>query len=189
MSVPNVALVPVKLADAEAITAAVQDPLIYRSVGRIAARQSLDATRNWLAEMVVGPETGTNHVFCIKSPSGELLGMAGAHRAEISSAYEIGYWIAPACWGRGLATWAAAALMQHLDATGYRGDYVAGHFVDNPASGRVLSKLGFVGDDTTSPFFCVGRQAWVDHRGMRWSRPPEARTDADTDQSVSGGRK
>lgn len=55
---------------------------------------------------------------------------------------EIGYWIARAHWGLGYATEAGRALLTMAQSLGHR-DLVAGHFVDNPASGRVLRKLGF----------------------------------------------
>jgi RimJ/RimL family protein N-acetyltransferase len=180
------------LADGAAITSAVQDPRIYRMVGRIAAKQSLTATESWLSAVAAGHLANTDHVFCIRSargasstgkadtppaslqspkppPEDTLLGMVGAHRAEIGAPFDIGYWVAPEFWGSGLATRAARACMQWLELRGYQGDFVAGHFVDNPASGRVLTKLGFVGFPN-EPYFCLGRQEWVDHRPMRWYR-------------------
>lgn len=56
---------------------------------------------------------------------------------------ELGYWIRPDCWNKGFATEAAqAALSAVRTSLGYR-RIIAGHFVDNPASARVLEKLGF----------------------------------------------
>ena len=56
---------------------------------------------------------------------------------------EIGYWIARPHWGQGYATEAAEAVLQIARTLGHR-RVTAGHFVDNPASGKVLRKLGFV---------------------------------------------
>ena len=56
---------------------------------------------------------------------------------------EIGYWIGKPWWGRGFATEATHTLMEHcFDACGFR-RLTCGHFVDNPASARVIAKLGF----------------------------------------------
>ena len=56
---------------------------------------------------------------------------------------ELGYWLTPDAWGRGYATEAARAVIAIArHALGLRRLH-AGHFVDNPASGRVLTKLGF----------------------------------------------
>lgn len=55
---------------------------------------------------------------------------------------ELGYWIAREHWGQGYATEAVRAVLCLARALGHR-RLVADHFVDNPASGRVLRKAGF----------------------------------------------
>jgi len=55
---------------------------------------------------------------------------------------ELGYWIARPYWGLGFATEAASAVMRIARSSGI-GNITASHFVDNPASGRVLCKIGF----------------------------------------------
>ena len=55
---------------------------------------------------------------------------------------ELGYWIARDYWGRGYATEAARAVLKLAKTLGHR-RISAGHFTDNPASGRVLTKVGF----------------------------------------------
>jgi RimJ/RimL family protein N-acetyltransferase len=55
---------------------------------------------------------------------------------------ELGYWIARPYWGLGFASEAGRAVVGIAKAIGHQ-KLVAGHFTDNPTSGRVLSKLGF----------------------------------------------
>jgi RimJ/RimL family protein N-acetyltransferase len=55
---------------------------------------------------------------------------------------QLAYWITPNAWGRGYATEAAAAALRAARAAGVR-HVTARHFADNPASARVLRKLGF----------------------------------------------
>ncbi|HSA56907.1 MAG TPA: GNAT family protein [Gemmatimonadaceae bacterium] len=55
---------------------------------------------------------------------------------------EPGYWIALECWGRGLATEASAAVLELGFATLGLNRPRAMHFTRNPASGRVMLKLG-----------------------------------------------
>lgn len=55
---------------------------------------------------------------------------------------EIGYWIARPFWGQGYATEAGKGLIAIARMLGHR-QLTGGHAVDNPASGRVLGKLGF----------------------------------------------
>jgi RimJ/RimL family protein N-acetyltransferase len=62
----------------------------------------------------------------------------GEHNGEA----ELGYWIARPYWGLGFASEAARAVLGIAKAIGHQ-KLVAGHFTDNPASGRVLRKLGF----------------------------------------------
>ena len=70
-----------------------------------------------------------------------LVGACGLGRRP-SGAVELGFWIARQFWGRGFATEAAAALIDIARALRLT-RLEASHFVDNPASGRVLDKLGF----------------------------------------------
>ena len=79
----------------------------------------------------------------------------GAFREE---PHELGYWITPDAWGRGYATEAAGAVLRAARAAGVR-RVTAGHFVDNPASGRVLRKLGFRPTGRIVPLYSRGRAA------------------------------
>lgn len=76
----------------------------------------------------------------------DVIGMVGLSKAlsdENGTVATIGYWIAKPHWGRGFATEAAGALVDHaFSAWGFTA-LKSGHFKDNPASGRVLAKLGF----------------------------------------------
>jgi RimJ/RimL family protein N-acetyltransferase len=59
---------------------------------------------------------------------------------------ELGWWIAPAAWGRGLATEVAAALRDEaFERHGVR-RVLAQHQDGNDASGRVMAKIGLVHD-------------------------------------------
>jgi RimJ/RimL family protein N-acetyltransferase len=70
-----------------------------------------------------------------------LVGECGLARRP-SGAVELGYWIARRHWGRGIATEACRALVDIARTLRLR-SLDAFHFLDNPASGRVLAKLGF----------------------------------------------
>lgn len=71
----------------------------------------------------------------------ELVGCVGLAPDE-TGATELGYWIARKHWSRGYATETVRAVLGLARAIGHR-RIVAGHFTDNPASGRVLVKTGF----------------------------------------------
>lgn len=61
---------------------------------------------------------------------------------EGGGAIEIGYWIARDHWGCGYASEAGRAVLTIARTLGYE-RVLGSHFLDNPASGRVLEKLGF----------------------------------------------
>ena len=79
-----------------------------------------------------------------------------ADAAKDSGALELGYWIARRFWGQGFATEAGAAVLEIARALGHRA-LVASHFQDNPASGRVLRKLGFEPTGRVEERFSCGR--------------------------------
>jgi RimJ/RimL family protein N-acetyltransferase len=81
--------------------------------------------------------------FLVTLPTSEdsrLLGCVGLLYG--AGAAELVYWIAPEHWGQGYATEAARALLSLARTLGHR-LITAFHFCDNPASARVLAKLGF----------------------------------------------
>ncbi len=73
---------------------------------------------------------------------GTLIGGAGFYRRP-SGAAELGFWLGRPWWGRGYATEAARAVVQHGIANPRLPGFSSARFVDNRASERVLTKLGF----------------------------------------------
>lgn len=83
-----------------------------------------------------------------------LLGCVGIDMAD--GDVELGYWIARPHWGQGYATEAAQAVIGVAHMLGHR-QIVASHFLDNPASGRVLAKLGFQPTGNVTARYSCGR--------------------------------
>ncbi len=155
---------PFLQSDAAQVTTYINDPRIYLNVGRIKPGQSVAETRNWIASHASGTAGETDFVRAIMSDN-VILGAVGAHRQARTDPFEIGYWIAPEAWGHGYATEAAKTLIGWLEATRDTRVTVSGHFADNPASGRVLSKLGYLYAGR-STMFCLGRGETVERRDM-----------------------
>lgn len=61
----------------------------------------------------------------------------------------VGYWIGKPYWNGGLCTEALALMIQHIRATTSHRSLISGHFIDNPASGRVMEKCGFTATGET----------------------------------------
>ena len=95
----------------------------------------------------------------------QLVGECGLARRP-SGAVELGYWIATPLWGQGFATEACTALIAIARALGLE-RLEGSHFLDNPASGRVLEKLGFEPLGIVAPRHSCARGADVPARLMR----------------------
>jgi RimJ/RimL family protein N-acetyltransferase len=94
-----------------------------------------------------------------------LIGACGLGR-RASGSVEIGYWIATNFWGRGYATEACSALVEIARTLGLT-SLEGSHFVDNPASARVLEKLGFEPLGIVAPRMSCTRGHEVPARLMR----------------------
>jgi ribosomal-protein-alanine N-acetyltransferase len=81
----------------------------------------------------------------ILKTSAEYIGGCGVHLRE-NGDFELGYWIGKPYWGLGYATEAAEVVVEAAFAQFELEVLTAGWYFDNPASGRVLEKLGFVPD-------------------------------------------
>ncbi|MBY6128225.1 GNAT family N-acetyltransferase [Qipengyuania aquimaris] len=94
-------------------------------------------------EFVMRKQDPRYPVFLITRPGdegSELVGCIGIDATD--GEVELGYWIARRFWGQGYATEAANGVLEVARLLGHE-RLTAGHFLDNPASGRVLRKLGF----------------------------------------------
>ena len=89
-----------------------------------------------------------------------LIGGIGLLREE-HGGHEIGYWLTPSDWGRGYATEAGRAVIDMARHALALPRLAARHYCDNPASGRVLRKLGFV-ETGRSRTFSLARGGEVD---------------------------
>lgn len=129
---------PPALSDAARISLLAGDYDVASMTGTIPHPYSEQQAAEWIESVTAGEEgvvLGIEH-------NGQLIGCTG-YRAFGDDHAELGYWIGKPYWGQGYATEAVGALIAHaFDMDGF--DYLtAGHFVDNPASERVIRKLGF----------------------------------------------
>jgi RimJ/RimL family protein N-acetyltransferase len=90
------------------------------------------------AEDFLGMSIGTYLAEC----EGQVIGCIGAGLQEDGS-FELGYWIGRPFWKRGFATERARGLIEHVRSQTPRARIAVGHMIDNPASRRVIEKLGF----------------------------------------------
>jgi len=127
-----------EVGDIASIVAIAGDWQISSRLGRVPYPYSEQDAHAFLREIVPNEWTWAITLRV----SGEFVGVIGLHPEEPDVA-ELGYYVARRHWGRGIATEAVLSIIHYGQSIGLR-RIIAGHFVNNPASGRVLQKAGFV---------------------------------------------
>lgn len=101
--------------------------------------------RAWIATHADGVERHSPVVFAIERHSdGRLIGAVGITLNPLHRRAELGYWIAREAWGQGYCTEAARDVLHYAFDVLHLDRVHASHFARNPASGRVMQKLGMV---------------------------------------------
>jgi RimJ/RimL family protein N-acetyltransferase len=140
--------------DAPELAAAIAHESVAMKLARLPWPYSVDHALDFLK-----PERReTDADFLIFARTGgepRLVGGIGLH--DQGGELEIGYWLSPPYWGLGFATEAGRAVIDIARHTLRASRLVSGHFVDNPASGRVLRKLGFRPTGRVELRQCVAR--------------------------------
>jgi RimJ/RimL family protein N-acetyltransferase/ubiquinone/menaquinone biosynthesis C-methylase UbiE len=99
--------------------------------------------QEWIKTHTQEFEGGTAVNFAIvRRDSGELCGAIGLGIDKVNHNAELGYWIGKPYWGQGYCTEAAKAVLQYgFEVMGLHRIHSI-HFSHNPASGRVMQKIG-----------------------------------------------
>jgi RimJ/RimL family protein N-acetyltransferase len=101
-------------------------------------------------------------IFRRAASAPELVGGIGFGPLRQGGVPDLGFWIARRHQGQGYAVEAGRALIPlAFDGLGHQ-RLAAGHFVDNPASGKVLRRLGFLPTGEISQHHCLARGSTVD---------------------------
>lgn len=150
--------------DAPALATAIADQAIARNLATVPWPYRVRDAEAFLASPR-DPVLPSLLIFERTAAAPRLVGACGLGRRP-SGAVELGYWIARAHWGKGFATESCTALVDIAHALGLP-QLEGSHFVDNPASGRVLEKLGFTALGIVAPRLSCARGTEVPARLMR----------------------
>jgi RimJ/RimL family protein N-acetyltransferase len=157
LETPRLTLRHFRADDAPAMLRELSDVEVARETLNIPHPYSIERAEEFLADIPKRFEAGKGVVWAIEqrapgaadaaaasnaAASGALIGAVGLNLTRAHRRAELGYWIAKSRWGQGIATEASQAVLRYgFDALGlHRID--AHHFVENPASGAVMRKLG-----------------------------------------------
>jgi len=152
--------------DVTRIAALANDHDIARMTKRMAHPFGVDDAESFVLA-VAAQDPARAATFVIEHEDLGPVGVIGLFEGD-DRVPEAGYWIGREFWGRGLATEALEGALVWASRKWKRRALVAGHFSDNPASGRVLEKAGFLYTGETRKAFSRARAADADTRMMVW---------------------
>lgn len=155
---------PLTSADALRIAEIGADWDIARMTSRMPYPYSVAAANQWISGL------HQNEVVRGITLDGQLIGVTGYLPDLAGRSAEIGYWLGKDYWGRGFATEAAAALIAYCFRRERFSHVTCGHYADNPASERVIRKLGFTPTGRNKSW-CEARRTEVDAVRYELKRP------------------
>jgi len=103
----------------------------------------------WISSLRPSYEAGEQMIFAmVLREGGELVGCIGMDLNARDKNAELGYWVGKPYWGQGYCTEAAREMVRYgFEVLGLHRIH-ANHFGSNPASGRVLQKVGMSHEGT-----------------------------------------
>ncbi|MBM6618072.1 GNAT family N-acetyltransferase [Bacillus suaedaesalsae] len=131
--------------DANTVTKLCNNYNIYKNTLYLPYPYSIDDALSWIEHHVENSNRNKLYEFAITDKrSGTLYGaIALSHNQKFNNG-EIAYWIGEEFWGKGYATEAAEAILQFAFYEKQYHKVFARYFNSNPASGRVMQKLGMI---------------------------------------------
>lgn len=139
-----VVLRPFVSEDRQPLAEIANDRLIWRNlVDRFPHPYTLNDADEWIGRNVATGFPTRNFVIEL---DGRMVGVAGVESLDGEKRHvaDIGYWLTPSAWNRGIATAALQTLTAYAFEALNVGRLQASVFAWNPASGRVLEKCGYV---------------------------------------------
>lgn len=134
---------PLALADAKTVERLAGDRRIADTTLLIPHPYTEGAAEAFISGVTKDWADGKSAVFAIAwAETAELCGTIGLSIEQKHNRAEMGYWVGVPFWGRGVCTEAASKLIEFGFNTLHFHRIHAHHFTRNPASGRVMQKLG-----------------------------------------------
>lgn len=141
LATKRLVLRPFRLSDGPTVEALAGEFEVAKMLDVVPFPYPAGAAARWIATHDDRRGANSEYPFAIEH-QGEMVGCVGLNR-ETDGLFHLGYWIGMPYWGKGFATEAAhGAIAFAFDELG-EPEVKSGHYADNHASGRVMTKLGF----------------------------------------------
>jgi RimJ/RimL family protein N-acetyltransferase len=142
LTTPRLVLRSLALSDAPRVEELVSDADVASTTANIPHPYQAGGARTYIENHLAGSSATGEIVWAITERTAGLIGAIGLRHEASQMKAELGYWIGKPWWRQGYATEAGRAAIEY----GFLGlglnRIFAHHMVRNPASGRVLEKLG-----------------------------------------------
>ena len=160
---------PIQKDDARLFASYCNDYSLARNTSRIPHPYSLAEAEAFVESSTDAWMRNEEYRFAI-CRDGLMVACAGLTPGA-DEAFELGYWVGADFRGDGIATEAVSALIKHGFVKLGAAKIAAGYFVDNPASGRVLEKLGFLKTGEIIDTMSIARGTTVETIRVALDRP------------------
>jgi RimJ/RimL family protein N-acetyltransferase len=135
---------PLRDDDAPALASALNNFNVAKNLARVPFPYTIENAKLFidLQRDFVSPAK-----FCaitFKCAADEVIGMISYEPTDGTGEIEFGYWLRECCWHMGIMSEASAALVHFAMAQTDIEQLHSGYHIDNPNSGRILRKLGFI---------------------------------------------
>ena len=132
-----------KLSDAECVCRLCNNFNVYRSTLSLPFPYPIESALNWIPTHIEKFDNDETYEFAITDKdTGVLYGAIALFNNKMHRNGEVGYWIGEEYWGNGYAPEALGALIDFAFSHKNFHKVCGRHFESNPASGRVMQKVG-----------------------------------------------
>jgi [ribosomal protein S5]-alanine N-acetyltransferase len=135
-------LSPFALGDAAAVQKMAGDHDVYRTTLNIPHPYPDGAAEKWIARHLTEFLENRHLTLAVRKSDQTLIGAIGLALSPEHRHAEMGYWIGRPFWNNGYCTEAAREILVHGFARMELNRIYARHLAINPASGRVMQKIG-----------------------------------------------
>ena len=152
---------PLALADAPRAQQLAGARAIADTTGNIPHPYPDGAAEQWILSRAAAWEAGKEAAWAIAVEADGLVGGIGLRIHPDDRRAELGYWLGEPYWGQGYATEACRAVLAFAFATLNLHRVHACHFARNPASARILAKIG------------MQQEGVLRQHGVKWGVPED----------------
>ncbi len=134
---------PFRAEDCHAVAQGLNNINVARNLARVKFPYQVEDARQWFELQKGFDPRSVIRAIAFRAAPDELIGTISYETRDQADAV-FGYWLREFCWHIGLMSEAAAALVHYAFTSGEVEALASAYHKDNPHSGHILGRLGFV---------------------------------------------